>query len=225
MSSVDPTILKILAGSGYNLCFASNVGNQYNVAALVVPSNLLTTKNVITWSTSYSMAATTQPFYAGNIVEQGTSETLPMVFGQVYELDSWADPPSVNSSFPVPGNALGLSTGQGVDASAIVSLVIDNVGPDPTPVYVSPIEIPLSQTTFTPIAKIALWFQQNIETSTMIVLSTSKAHIMDFTVQQTKSTTYNSDGTWSDGKSAKLDYTRLVPAFVGGKDHGRRKVQ
>jgi len=216
--NIEADILKTLVASGYSLCFATNVGNQYNVAALTVASDRLTFANDITWTTSYTIAGTQQPFQAGNAVEKGRAPALPIDFGQVYELKSWSSEPVVNTSSVVPTNALGLQTGTGVDAAAVISLNIANISPtDPSPIYISPIEIPNSLSTFTPIVKVALWFQQNISTSTMIVLSVSQAHVMDFTNQQTRITTYKNDGTWQDGSSRKINYTQIAPAYLGGK--------
>jgi hypothetical protein len=97
------------------------------------------------------MAATQQAFQAGNsiyflisrftqpslnfaiVVEQGKAPTLPINFGQVYELDSWSRRPVVNSSSTVPTNSFGLETGQGVDAAAVISVTLPAVSAKPSP--------------------------------------------------------------------------------------------
>jgi len=220
---IDPTILKTLAQSGYNLCFATNIGDTYNVAALTVPSARLTASNKITWTTSYSIAGTQQAFQAGNVVEQGTAAILPIDFGQAYVLNSWSDSPSVNSSSAAPTNGFDFDIG-GIDAAAVVYLNISNNTPSTSPIYISPIEIPYSTTHLIPVVKAALWFQQSIQTSTMIVLSSTHAHIVDMTYQATRTTTYHDDGTWTDGPSAKIDYFRHTPAFLGAPSN-RHKVK
>jgi len=86
-------------------------------------------------------------------------------------------------------------------------------------VYISPIEVP-GVAQFTPVNKIAVWFQQNITTSTMIVVDISHVHIMDFTNATKQTTTYTDEGTWVDGNgngkaSKPIDYTKVVPAYTG----------
>ena len=83
--------------------------------------------------------------------------------------------------------------------------------------YISPVEVP-GVAQFTPVIKIAIWFQQNIKTSTMIVLDKSFVHIMDFTHTTQQTTTYTDEGTWVDGNgiaSKAIDYTKVIPAFTG----------
>jgi len=218
---IDPIILKVLASSGYSLCFAMNVNNTYNVAALVVPPDRLTASNKITWTTNYSIAGTQQAFQAGNVVEQGTAAILPIDFGQAYVLNSWSDP-SVHSSSAVPTNGFDFDIGA-IDASFIVYLDIWNNTPPTSPIYISPIEIPYSTTLIIPIAKVALWFQQSIETSTMIVLSLTNAHIVDMTNQTTQTTTYHDNASWTNGPSAKIDYFKHTPAFLGALPNRRHR--
>jgi len=222
--NIESKILKTLVASGYNLCFATTVSNHYNVAALTVPSDQLTFANDISWTTSYVIAGTQQPFQAGNVVSKGRAPALPIEFGQVYDLESWSEEPVVNSSSIVPPNAFDFKTGPGVDAAAVISLSIPNVSAtDPSPIYISPIEIPVSTTTFTPVVKVGLWFQQDLDTSTMIVVSVSQLHIIDFTSQQSRITTYQDDGTWQDGASRKIDYTQVVPAYLGERNYLKHK--
>jgi len=79
-----------------------------------------------------------------------------------------------------------------------------------------------------PIKKIAVWFQQNIKTSTMIVVDKSYVHVMDFTNATEQTTTYTDEGTWVDGNgngkaSKPIDYTKVVPAYTG--DHKKKHVE
>jgi hypothetical protein len=92
-------------------------------------------------------------------------------------------------------------------------------------VYISPVEVP-GVAQFTPINKIAIWFQQNIKTSTMIVVDKSYVHLMDFTHATQQTTTYTDEGTWVDGNgkaSKAIDYTKIVPAYTG--DHKKKPVE
>ena len=61
--------------------------------------------------------------------------------------------------------------------------------------HISPVEV----AQFTPINKITVWFEQNIKTSTMMVVDKSYVHNMDFTHATEQTTTYTDEGTWVDG--------------------------
>jgi len=198
--NIEDKILKTLVAGDYSLCYAINVGGKYNVAALTVPSHVLTFANDISWTTSYSISGTQQAFLTGKVIEKPSTPSLSIVFGQEYELKSWSQKPVVNSNPDVPSNSLGLKTGQGVDAAAVIALDIPNISSTkPSPIYISPIEIP-GLSLYAPIANIALWFQQNIKNSTMIELSISKsnAHIMDFTSKKSRTTKYDNNSSWTD---------------------------
>jgi len=66
-------------------------------------------------------------------------------------------------------------------------------------VYISPVEVP-GVAQFTPNTKISVWFQQDIKTSTMVLVQNSEAHIVDFAHATQQLTTYTDEGTWVDGE-------------------------
>jgi hypothetical protein len=89
-------------------------------------------------------------------------------------------------------------------------------------VYIGPLVLPGFTNNYTPIVKIALWFQADIVSSDMIELDTSLCHIMDFTTRTTWSTTYTNESTWQDGAAKKVHYLKLKspPAYTGKKKVG-----
>ena len=91
----------------------------------------------------------------------------------------------------------------------------------PIIVYMGPLTVPETISIFSPVPKVAVWFQTNVEASTMIVLSTTLTHIVDLTTERSRTTTYHQDGSWTDSSDTSIDFTKVTPAFVGVKKKHR----
>jgi hypothetical protein len=217
--TIQPKALKLLADGNYFFCMAKACGEQdrqliYNVVALAAT---VTANMTVTWTDAYQMYGTTTVFNQGGILVSGSSDTRDIKFGQRYNLPSWSDPPTVVTDSSSPAN--GFTFNNGVVASAVVALKVTN--PDGTtsfvPTYISPTPDIPGKDNLIPVAKVALWFQRTIKTSTMISLDIGNCCDLDLTFTQKQSVTYTDDGHWqTPGKF--VDYTRAVPADTRRKE-------
>jgi hypothetical protein len=67
-----------------------------------------------------------------------------------------------------------------------------------------------------PLPKVCFWFQQNLDTATMIAVDTSTVFEVDLSDGQPATITYDADGNWSLApKNNPIDYTMKTPAKVG----------
>ena len=75
---------------------------------------------------------------------------------------------------------------------------------------------------FQPKAQVAVWFQRELETSTMIVFSAINAHVIDMSDVKKFETTYNDQGQWNDKDSLEFKKVNYFlndpPAYIEPKD-------
>jgi hypothetical protein len=151
-----------------------------------------------------------------------------MVFGDTYFLDSW-------SSYHVAGDSSAPPNGFGfrnkVSASAVLTLEVGgkyspgklnihalhkSAGTDQKPVFISPLKYPPGFATMTPLPKVCFWFQQNLDTSTMVTVDKSTVFEVDLSDGGPATINYDANGNWSlASKKKAIDYTLTVPAKVG----------
>ncbi|KAF9535301.1 hypothetical protein CPB83DRAFT_901053 [Crepidotus variabilis] len=215
--NIQPKALASL--KGYRVCLAKPVGQSggppaYNVVAL---ASIVTANNVIKFTDTFSIYGTLQTFNAGSATAQGNAPTLPITYGEAYHLPDWTDPPSVGNSTVAP--AAGFAFINGVQASVVVALqngptVGGNSAGANSPFYISPSPDIPGTDTLTPVTEVALWFQRDIVTTTMIDLDMSTVHVMNLTGQTTVATTYTDSFQWQDDPSKVVDYTKVAPAAV-----------
>lgn len=69
-----------------------------------------------------------------------------------------------------------------------------------------------------PLPKVAFWFQQNLESETMITVDKSDIFEVDLSDGQPAVVEYNGNGIWSLANAARaIDYTLKATAKVGHK--------
>ena len=157
--------LKNLKGNDYMLCFAKKVGdNLYNVVWQAYDKYL--SENVFSWTPQYQLFGTNN-FTSGAKVSTRTN-IVTIGLGQSSTLDQYGLLNAPVSGGPGTSVTLNNSYGNiypgvnqictGIDGSIISA-----------PTYVAEkASIKGNIVSYTPTEKVAVWFQQDIETSTMI---------------------------------------------------------
>ena len=120
-----------------------------------------------------------------------TTDALPIKFGQAFILPDWAHP-VVADDKGAPNN--GFIFRNTPPAAAVIYEMAQGKS---TPVYITPEAIlpPNSAESLTPLISVAVWFQRDVSTGTMI----DSASVQPFMVPMTTTTMtveYNVDGKW-----------------------------
>ncbi|KAI1177745.1 hypothetical protein F4777DRAFT_596385 [Nemania sp. FL0916] len=163
-------------GQGSRLCFSAGVGDNsaFNVIARAeeISSNV-----TITWRDDFKIAATKKIFTSGVKIENNTS-LAKIEFNQTYTLpESWEDGRITPEK--LPGSAFKLINQTANVCSAVIYKVID--GQD-KPFYISvdPIDPRGGNEVMAPRSTVALWFEKNAETGTMVSKNRSDISAFDF---------------------------------------------
>ena len=161
----------------------------------------------------------------------GQSDEKVVTAGQVYRLPSWSVA-TVRKDKSIPSDSFGFAN-QVMAAPLIAIKLVGFAEPAPSksrpeskcvlllmliamPVFIDHVLPPGSMSIYRPRPQIALWFQRDIETSTMIALSTSAANVVEME-DATQTISYNAKGEWTDEEGIvklKVDYFKTTPAWV-----------
>nr|RBQ96888.1 hypothetical protein FVER53263_04437 [Fusarium verticillioides] len=162
-------------GEGYVLCFTAGVaGNtEFNVVAT---ADTISPVFNITWDDQFQIAATKDEFSNGVTFQNSTTPT-PIQFNEVYTLPAnWTD--GVVSTDVLPTANSSAFVNQTTGASAVVYKIINGKS---LPFFISPYPIDTGATeVMTPKSTVALWFQQNVETGTMVAVVKDQLSTFDF---------------------------------------------
>src|SRR3990167_2259821 len=170
--------LTLLKQSGYKLCFAKKVGNEaYNVVWQSYDKYL--SNNGFSWTPQYQLFGSNT--FQADVTVKVSTNIVTIGLGQ--------------QSILSPEGLLGQAVTGGPD----ISITLDNeYGPIPpginqlsvgidgtqvsTPIYVATNQVVTGNIVLTPVEAILVWFEQNVQTSTMFSTSRSKAIEIDLTV-------------------------------------------
>lgn len=190
--------LETLKGNKYRMCFAKKVNNTFNVVWQSYDDYLNT--NSFLWTPVYQLFGSN--LFKGDLTVEVATNAVNIGLGQQATLDSagvLGDPstggPStaitmVNDFGPIHPGVKQLSTGiLGTQTS--------------TPIYVAQNQIVTGSDTLTPKEEVMVWFEQNIETSTMFSDARSNATTIDLTKSNTGARLY-SDGKWTTPSASDL---------------------
>ncbi|KAG9500795.1 hypothetical protein J7337_006475 [Fusarium musae] len=162
-------------GEGYVLCFTAGVaGNtEFNVVAT---ADTISPVFNITWEDQFQIAATKDEFSNGVTFQNSTTPT-PIQFNEVYTLPAnWTD--GIVSTDVLPTANSFAFVNQTTGASAVVYKIINGKS---LPFFISPYPIDTGATeVMTPQSTVALWFQQNVETGTMVAVVKDELSTFDF---------------------------------------------
>lgn len=182
---------KTLKNNGYSICFAKRVGDyDYNVVWRAAKEYF---QNVIfSWKPLYSMFAT-DTFESGVQVKVST-EPKKIGLGETVTLKNIGL--FTNAVTGGTDTALNLVNEYGnthIGISQVASLDGKEAS---TPIFVSENEIILGSDKFKPVEKVMVWFESDIESSTMIADLRSNALEIDLTETNAVDVEY-SNGKWS----------------------------
>lgn len=188
---IAPADLTLLKQSKYKLCFAKKVGTEaYNVVWQSYDKYL--SNNGFSWTPQYQLFGSNS--FQDNVTVKVSTNIVTIGLGQQSELS--------------PEGLLGSAVTGGPDIS--ITLVNDygpihpginqlSTGIDgkqvSTPIYVATHQVVTGDTVLTPVESILVWFEQNVQTSTMFSTSRSKAVEIDLTFDNNASRLYE-DGKW-----------------------------
>lgn len=192
MIEIDLDDLTNLKKSKYKLCFAKKVGdNDYNV--VWQSYNDFLHSNSFSWIPQYSLFGSN--YFQDGIEVRVDTNIVAIQLNQISTLNEYGVlQPAVtggpetcftldNEYGPIHPGVNQLSTG--IDGQSIS-----------TPIYVATEQALKGSTQLTPVEKVLVWFEQNIETSTMFSNSKSKSIEIDLTHTNSQNCLYK-NGDWS----------------------------
>lgn len=155
--------LKHLNSSNYKLCFAKKiVGKPYNIVWQAYPQYL--SKNFFSWSHQYKVFGS-QTFRDKARVKIAT-ESVAIKVGETITLDRSGIFSSPKTEGPTTDITINNQYGWIHVGLSQISLGI-NDKKEVTPIYLTAKAIVKGRIEFTPIDKVLVWFEQQIQTSTM----------------------------------------------------------
>lgn len=183
--------LQILKQNNYKLCFAKKVGDKdYNVVWQSYDNYL--SNNTFSWTPLYQVFGSN--IFQDNVQVSVSTNPVDIFLGQTCKLDTsgYINPPFTGGpdiSFTVDNEYGPIHLGVNQISTGINGKRIT------TPIYVAENKSVEGVTTLTPVEKILVWFEQDIQTSTMFSVSRSKAVEIDLTTINTATREYTG-GKW-----------------------------
>ncbi|AEA43987.1 hypothetical protein [Fluviicola taffensis] len=180
----------LLKNGKYALCFAKKVGDNFNVVWKSSKDFLML--NSFTWTPLYQLFGTNS--FKGGVTVKASTYNQKCGLGQTCTLDA-----NGKLSSAVDGGsktALHLTNQYGPVHAGVNQMVTGIDGKEEAlPIYVSEKQIIKGTNDLTPKESVLVWFEQNIETSTMFSTSRSNAVELDLTGTNQISVNY-SEGEW-----------------------------
>ena len=206
--------LKALKQAGYRLCFAKKVGDAaYNVVWQSSAKYLASNK--FSWVPQFQLFGCNS--FQENVQVDVSTNLVTIGLGEKSTLSAEGVMGPASSSEQATAIVLNNQYGSIHPGVSQLSTGIDGTI-SATPIYVAENPVVKGQTELKPVEKVLVWFEQNIETSTMFSDSRSDAVEINLTDENTATRLY-SDGAWSKpgvyAETAKLN---------AGRGNGARAV-
>lgn len=183
ISTADLAELKT---NDYRLCFAKKVGDaDYNV--VWQSYNKYLANNTFSWTPQYQLFGSN--FFKGNIEVKVATNLVQIGLGETSVLDPNGILGAPKTSGPITAFTLKNEYGSIHPGVNQLSIGLDGSQVS-TPIYVARKEIVMGEAKLTPVEKILVWFEQNIETSTMFSDARSNAVEIDLTLENTATRLY-----------------------------------
>ena len=184
--------LETLKQQGYSLCFAKKVGDfEYNVVWKSFDQYLQ--NNTFSWQPIYQIFGTNE--FKENVKVTVSTNKMDIGLGETTTLNS-----AGNLMVPVtegPETSINVKNQFGGIRFGISQLSKNADGDmESTPIYVSKNKMEMGAATFTPVEKVAVWFQSNAHTSTMFVQMETNHIELDLTGSNNAKVKYE-NGKWS----------------------------
>ncbi|MEG3973730.1 hypothetical protein QT970_03780 [Microcoleus sp. herbarium8] len=189
---IDTNDLKELKSSDYKLCFAKKVGDDdYNVVWQSYTKYLY--NNEFSWTPQYQLFCSN--VFQSDILVRVSTNVVAIGLGEISILDESGI--LGKASTGGDNNAINLTNEYGSIHPGVNQLSIGIDGKQvSTPIYVSTKVSVKGPTKLIPVEKVLVWFEQNIETSTMF--STAKSLSVEIDLTSTdKATRLYKDQKWS----------------------------
>lgn len=188
---IAQTDLHILKKNQYVLCFAKKVNGSYNVVWSSATDYVFS--NTFSWTPQYALFGTNT--FAENVTVLVDTNQVAIGLGMQTTLD---DAGTLNDAVTGgPSTSMTLINNFG-SIHPGVSAVSTDVGgsTSTTPIYVAQNAILKGSDLLTPIESVSVWFEQNIQTSTMFSDARSNAVEIDLTTTDTQTRLYSGQ-TWT----------------------------
>jgi hypothetical protein len=186
--------LETLKTSGYRLCFAKKMDkDDYNV--VWQSSQKYLSKNTFSWTPQYELFGCNS--FENDVRVDVSTNVVPIGLGETSILDASGILHLPSSGGPSTSITLKNQYGEihpGVNQTSRSSM--NGGSAVSTPIYVAKAPVVSGATTLTPVEKILVWFQQNIETSTMFSSSRSQDIEIDLTSTDSATRLYSGQ-KWS----------------------------
>ncbi len=184
--------LKFLKASNYRLCFAKKVSQgDYNVVWQSYTQYLA--NNSFSWTPQYQLFGSN--VFQANILVKVSTNLVRIGLGEESVLDEAGvlNPPTTGG----PATSVNLVNDFGSIHPGLNQLSIGLDGKQvSTPIYVAPVPVATGTASLTPVEKVLVWFEQNIETSTMFSDARTRQIEIDLTFENNATRLYQ-DGKWS----------------------------
>jgi hypothetical protein len=183
--------LATLKANDYKLCFAKKVGDaDYNV--VWQSYNKYLANNQFSWTPQYQLFGSN--IFQGNITVQVATNVVQIELGETSVLDEAGTlkPPKTGGSdtgFTMENNYGTIHPGVNQLSTGIDGKQIS------TPIYVAQKAIVSGSVVLTPVEKVLVWFEQNIQTSTMFSDARAQAVEIDLTTLNCATRMYK-DQNW-----------------------------
>jgi hypothetical protein len=185
--------LATLKGGEYKLCFAKKVGtSDYNVVWQSYDQYI--SANEFSWVPTYQIFGTNT--FKASVTVKATTKYMPIGIGQQVTLDKNGLFGKVSSNSKNPESLL-LNNDFGKIHPGVNQMSTGLDGEQiNTPIYVATQVAVAGATVLTPVELVLVWFEQNIQTSTMFSGSRSREIEIDLTNSASETRLYEK-GVWS----------------------------
>jgi hypothetical protein len=185
--------LTLLKTSRYRLCFAKKVGdNAYDVVWQSYTNYL--SNNTFSWTPQYELFGSNT--FQDNVRVDISTNVQRIGLGEVSILNASGllSPASTGG----PSTSITLRNQYGPIHPGINQISKSSMGGAAvsTPIYVAQYPVVLGDTSLTPVEKVLVWFQQDIETGTMFSESRSMSIEIDLTFTNSATRLYT-EGQWT----------------------------
>ena len=190
--NVEGDMLDQLKDSGYKLCIAKKVENyDYNVAWYSTEKYLEI--NSFSWVPQYEVFATNS--FLSNTKVGASCTPVRMDFGEIttFSRTGRMSPPVTGGA----GDALNIKNEFGLIRFGINQLCTGVDGSrQSSAIFVTPSGILSGEISFKPSEKIQVWFEQSMESSTILTVMRSNCMELDMANSDSRSVLFNKSGSW-----------------------------
>ncbi len=189
--NIDVKDFDYLKDNNYSLCFAKKVQDKYTVVWKALKEYLPV--NIFSWTPQYTLSGTNH--YEASIEVVTNTNVVEIGLGEISELTK-------NGLFlePISGGketSINISSSYDPGIHPCVSQISsdENGMQTVTPIYVAPLSVAPGEISLTPKEVVAVWFEQDVTTKTMISNAGTNSYTFDLTSKNEDHITYK-DKKW-----------------------------